>query len=299
MEHIGDSTDKSLIRKRRKKFFAMIIGLMIGMLPTVNALAATITFNSDGSTESTTAAVGDTIKWEHTSSGGMKVIYTTPTGNQTKECGHTDSDKIKVNVIDCGITNLDHWSVKTNGTIVDNVITIYLSYVLKPAPAPPAPSAPAILPEEDKEEPQAEKVPVDEDKEEDKEDEYVNKHNPDALNARYYLNGLLNSNYILGKTEQSPLGQMAFNLARPQGWRKAFSMSMSYKGKNEYSLKDGTIVLYVPEEYQRTNRKYAIMAIDKNGNVKILEDTDSSQYLVTVSPRLEGYAYELIYLDHD
>ena len=31
--------------------------------------------------------------------------------------------------------------------------------------------------------------------------------------------------------------------------------------------------------------------------VTILEDTDIYPYLVTVSPRLEGYAYELIYLD--
>ena len=318
MEHIGDSIDKSLIRKRRKKFFAMIIGLMIGIMPTVNVWAErAITFDeNDQLVGGNTIKAGDSIY--HTAlngSGGYKIDYCIEGEWTDNRPCNRDSQDFEIDVTDQGLANLKHWSIdysKDGGYYI-----FKLTPVFNPDPTPPAPSAPAILPEEDteepqaeevpvyedkeddKEEPQAEKVPVDEDKEEDKEDEYVNKHNPDALNAHYYLNGMLNDNYSLGKTEQSLLGEIAFNAARPKGWNKAFSMSMSYKGKNEYSLKDGTIVLYVPEEYQRTNRKYAIMAIDKNGNVKILEDTDSSQYLVTVSPRLEGYAYELIYLDHD
>ena len=297
MEHIGDSIDKSLIRKRRKKFFAMIIGLMIGIMPTVNVWAETITFNDEELVGGNTIKVGESIVHTAiTGSGGYKIYYYDVNGACIDNAEiPIDQGELEFEVTNQGLANLKHWSIDYKKDHGDYIFR--LTPVFNPDPTPPAPSAPAILPEEDTEEPQAEKVPVDEDKEEDKEDEYVNKHNPDALNARYYLNGLLNSNYILGKTEQSPLGQMAFNLARPQGWRKAFSMSMSYKGRNEYSKKEGTIVLYIPEAYQKKGRKYAIMAIDKSGNVSILEDTDIYPNLVTVTPGLEGYAYELIYSD--
>ena len=57
----------------------------------------------------------------------------------------------------------------------------------------------------------------------------------------------------------------------------SYVAASSEKKGIEKGLKEGvngTIVLYIPEAYQKKGRKYAIMAIDKSGNVTILEDTD-------------------------
>ncbi len=274
MKDIVDYAEKSRIRKRKRQFFALLIGVLIGMMPTVNVLAATIDVSTDGVCSATTANAGDTIRWNIATSGGINVTYVTPSGEEPEVPGtYANTGPAYFQLDNKNIENLDHWDIlskEVNGLY----LKIKVKYVLRSAPAP-----------EKDEATEAE------------EEEPVINHNPDALNAHYYLNGMLNDNYLLGKTEQSSLGRIAFNAARPKGWNKAFSMSMSYQGRNEYSQKDGTIVLYVPDEYQKKGRKYAIMAIDKSGNVTILEDTDIYPYLVTVSPRLEGYAYELIYSD--
>lgn len=271
MEGVGNHTEESGIRKRKRKrqFFALLIGVLIGMLPTVNVLAATIVFDDDGHTDAKKAYASDSIKWDRAYSGHIQVNYSTPDGvipdgpSLIPEPCYNHEFDLK----DCSIANLDYWKITSSSVFGGNTLVVELEYRLKSGEE-----------DEDDEEP-------------------VIKHNPDAINAHYYLNGMLNDNYLLGKTEQSPLGQIAFNAARPKGWSKAFSMSMSYQGRNEYSKKDGTIVLYVPEAYHKKGRKYAIMAIDKSGNVTILEDRDIFPYLVTVTPCLEGYAYELIYSD--
>ncbi|MCR5301564.1 MAG: hypothetical protein K6E49_03895 [Lachnospiraceae bacterium] len=123
------------------------------------------------------------------------------------------------------------------------------------------------------------------------------KTNPDAIAAFYYVNNILQSNAIIGKQEQSALATAVFKGAVPAGWNWAFSMSMSLDGKNEYSLKNGTIKLYVPPAYKNSGREYAILAMDKNGKVFFLPDQDTVSDTVTVTPNIEGYAYVLIYKD--
>lgn len=271
MEGVGNHTEKSGIRKRKRQFFALLIGVLIGMLPTVNVLAKTIVFDGDGNTDAKKAYASDSIKWDRADSGYINVNYSTPDGVKPDSSGLImDASLYEFNLKGWSIANLDYWKITNSSIIEANTLVVELECRLKSG---------------------------EEDEDDEDDEEPVIKHNPDAINAHYYLNGMLNDNYLLGKTEQSPLGQIAFNAARPKGWSKAFSMSMSYQGRNEYSKKDGTIVLYVPEAYHKKGRKYAIMAIDKSGNVTILEDTDIFPYLVTVCPRLEGYAYELIYSD--
>ncbi len=276
MKDIVDYAEKSRIRKRKRQFFALLIGLLIGMLPTVNVLAATITIEHFGDPESATVKDGDTIQISF--SGAVTFYFKDSDGsNLRREGGITGGN---INVGNCGLTDLDHWNMVR--TELDMTSAPWMAtYVLTAVHTQTNSNG----------------YEKDESEAEEEEEEPVINHNPDAINAHYYLNGMLNDNYLLGKTEQSPLGQIAFNAARPKGWNKAFSMSMSYQGRNEYSKKDGTMVLYVPDAYQKKGRKYAIMSIDKSGNVTILEDTDIYPYLITVSPGLKGYAYELIYSD--
>ncbi len=123
-------------------------------------------------------------------------------------------------------------------------------------------------------------------------------NNPDAISATYYSkNKVKQVNAILGKQKQSDLAEGVFRAAVPAGWKWAFSMSMSVDGKNEYSLKDGTIELIIPNEYQKAGRQFAILAMDKSGNVIKLDDMDKDPNKITVSPNVEGYAYVLIYTD--
>ncbi len=121
--------------------------------------------------------------------------------------------------------------------------------------------------------------------------------NPDELIAYYYVNGILDDKAKIGKQEQGALGKIALQNARPAGWSEAFEFAMSNDGKNTYTLKDGVIKLYVPDAWQKSNRQFAILAIGKNGKVKLLSDTDTLPNVVTVSPMTEGYAYALIIRD--
>lgn len=121
--------------------------------------------------------------------------------------------------------------------------------------------------------------------------------NPDAIGAYYYVNGVIQTNAIIGKQEQSALATSVFKAAVPAGWNWAFPMSMSYNGKNEYSLKNGTIKLYIPAAYQKSGRQFAFLAMDKKGKVILLPDQDVLANTVTVTPNIEGYAYVLIYKD--
>ena len=63
------------------------------------------------------------------------------------------------------------------------------------------------------------------------------------------------------------------------------------------SLKNGTLKLYIPTEYQKAGRQFAIIAMDKNGKTYLLTDTDTDPGTVTVNVSFEGYAMELIYKD--
>lgn len=207
MKDIVDYAEKSRIRKRKRQFFALLIGLLIGMLPTVNVLATTITIDPTGTLQSATVNDGDTIQISF--SGGVTFYFKDSDGNQLEEKGGHNGDDI--NVGNCGLTDLDHWNmVQTERDITS--ASWSATYVLTAVHTQTNSNG----------------YEKDESEAEEEEEEPVINHNPDALNAHYYLNGMLNDNYSLGKTEQSPLGQIAFNAARPKGWNKAFSMSMSY-----------------------------------------------------------------------
>jgi len=137
----------------------------------------------------------------------------------------------------------------------------------------------------------------------DDDDEVVKKddkpayYDPFALNGHYYVNNVIDGGAVLARSQQGPAAMAAFMNALPAGWKMAFPFVISTGGKNDYSLKNGTIKLEVPSGNQGKGREFAIMAIDKNGLVTVIYDTDKIENHITVSPNVEGYAYMLIYKD--
>ncbi len=359
---------KHEIAVRRKKFVALLFGVLLGLLPSVTVMAETIRLTGeDPEIPFETIKPGDVLEWDYpTESGTLKVTYyvdgQAQDADPRDECqDHYEGQNIcGVEIRNCGIQDLDHYSkAKINGAYKEYqlngnraYLTVYLGY---PDPEYKVTFDPNGSPDK-----AVEKTTVDqkvsvfpafeyegyeflgfftakEGGEEwtvDKkftEDTILYAHwkkgddpgpkpgpkpkhkkgggagreddvkpavfNPYALNAHYYVNNVIDYKAILGRVEQGPGGKAAFAAALPAGWNLGFSFSMSYDGKNEYSLKNGIIKLYVPQEFQKAGRKYAIMAIDKNGKVSVIYDADTLEQLVTVSPNVEGYAYELIYKD--
>ena len=121
--------------------------------------------------------------------------------------------------------------------------------------------------------------------------------NPDAITAFYIVNGAPDLKAMFGKQEQGPLCKAAFTANVPQGFKEAFSFSMSYGGANTDTLKNGTLQLYIPGQYQKTGRTYAVMAMDKYGQIHIYQDTDALPFVFTSPLNFEGYAFNLIYKD--
>lgn len=113
MEGVGNHTEKSVIRKRKRQFFALLIGVLIGMLPTVNVLAKTIVFDGDGHTDATKAYASDSIKWNREDSGHIKVNYSTPDGFKPGEPVLMPSPgwDYVFNLKDWSIANLDYWKI--------------------------------------------------------------------------------------------------------------------------------------------------------------------------------------------
>ena len=121
--------------------------------------------------------------------------------------------------------------------------------------------------------------------------------NPDEWTAFYYVNGSLDPRAKFGKQAQGDACRLAFKTALPAGWQEAFTFSMTMNDKHTTDLKDGTLMLCVPEGLQKTGREYAVMGIDKNGRVTVFTDTDKQPFMLTSRLYLEGYAFELIYKD--
>lgn len=122
--------------------------------------------------------------------------------------------------------------------------------------------------------------------------------NPYAIGAYYYVNGILQTNVMIGIQAQSQLAEAVFRAAIPAGWHEAFFLSMTVNGKNEYSKKQGTIVINIPQGYQKAGREYALLGMDKEGKIKTFTDQDRVQYTFTAGLLdFEGYQFMLMYKD--
>ncbi len=121
--------------------------------------------------------------------------------------------------------------------------------------------------------------------------------NPDSLFAYFITNGQIDKDAKIGKQVQGPLGQLAFMLAVPTGWKEAFTFNITVNDKANYTLKKGILSFRIPSQYLKAGRKFAILGLDKNGNAKLFLDTDTKADTITVNIDIEGYAFDLIYSD--
>lgn len=121
--------------------------------------------------------------------------------------------------------------------------------------------------------------------------------NPDTVEGYLMQNGNPLSGVVMGKMKQGPAAQALFNAYRPVGWKDAFTFNIAINGETDYSLKSGILTVYIPAELRKAGRSFALMGIDKNGNVKLFTDTDKDPLSITVDLNLEGYAFDLIYFD--
>ena len=102
-----------------------------------------------------------------------------------------------------------------------------------------------------------------------------------------------------GYQEQGAAAAELFKAAVPAGWVKAFSFNvLDQKRQPDLNVKNGTLTLSIPGEYIKAGRQYALLGMNKAGQVVLFTDTDRNPNTVTVSlANMDGYAFVLIYKD--
>lgn len=141
----------------------------------------------------------------------------------------------------------------------------------------------------------------DDEKKEDKKEEHSEPaswvKNPDEMGIGGFSGGASFVGTVnLGKQEQGPLGKLAFAQNRPVGWSEAFSFNMTVNGKADFTAKNGTLSITVPKQFIKAGRKFALLAIEQDGTVKLYNDMDTSDSTVTILLNGTAYAYDLIYI---
>ena len=97
--------------------------------------------------------------------------------------------------------------------------------------------------------------------------------------------------------EQGEAAKAAFNNALPAGWTQLYSFDIFADGNTDHARKNGKFGFDVPTQYQKTGRQYAVLGIDKNGNVKQFKNNSAIPGRVEIDLDIEGYAFELICKD--
>lgn len=118
-----------------------------------------------------------------------------------------------------------------------------------------------------------------------------------ALIASFYVNGKLLTAAKIGRQNQGPLGTYAFTMGTPKGWKEAFSFNLTINGKDDHTNKNGMLCMFIPDQYKKAGRTYALTALDRTGKVHIFDDIDNSNSTIISNIDVDGYAFELIYRD--
>ena len=282
---------KFLLRKqtketktRQKRFFAFMLSVLICCLPTATVLAAD-TYREDNGQITNNLIV----KWYDNlvfiSDGQM--TYKAPNGTQISDFHYYRDVPAIIQPDTTAYSDYD-WKITITSKDADNNIKSCDLTAVKTGP-------------EDK--------PTQPVKEEKSEDTSERKHddqtpasweaNPNEISAFYIKNGFIDNRTKLGKEEQGETCQFIFRSSFPAGnnYKEAFSLSMSYDGKHTTDLKDGTLLLYIPPNLQRSGRKFKMLAINKDGEVFLYDNTSDNEGIFQTKLNVEGYAFCLIYTD--
>ena len=293
------------IRSRRRRFFAFLLALVIGCMPTVRVMADTISidhYNPETVTNKvgTTVNSGDTIQ---RTSGGLLVIYETPKGNDQYTHNYWSSADYIIESIKGYSKYTIVKSIWNSSVAVDSGVGRYELTLSAGKPAEEKQDNDDRddddRDDDDRDNDDRDDDDRDNDDRDDDEDHSTPSWvlNPDEWTVFYYVNGSLEPRAKFGKQTQGDACRLAFKTALPAGWQEAFTFSMTMNDRHTTDLKDGTLMLCVPEGLQKTGREYAVMGIDKNGRVTVFTDTDKQPFMLTSRLYLEGYAFELIYKD--
>ena len=121
--------------------------------------------------------------------------------------------------------------------------------------------------------------------------------NPDALEGWFLVNGQKDPKVNLGKANVGLTAEVQLKAAMSAGWMTAFTFNLSVNRKSDNSLKEGTLCLKIPSEYQKAGRTFALLGIDKRGEVIVFKDKDNDPNMITADIKIEGYQFMLIYKD--
>ena len=282
---------KFLLRKqtketktRQKRFFAFMLSVLICCLPTATVLADNILIPIDNSANVFNNQIGKTVETGDVIYGsGIQGQALTVTYKSSK--GEVDGGRVIGENIGGGYT------IETkNGFTKWKIIAAYwndYNYVVEALNDTPQPVQPVqpVVEEEKSEKKHYQQTPT----------SWLS--NPNEISAFYYKDGKIDMKGMFGKAEQGEACKASFSAALPPMWKQAFTFSMSYDGKHTTDLKDGTLVLYIPPDLQKSGREFAILAIDKYGLVHTYYDTDTLANVFTTKLGFEGYAFALIYKD--
>ena len=108
------------------------------------------------------------------------------------------------------------------------------------------------------------------------------------------------SSYLtVGYQEQGAAANELFAAAVPAGWIREFSFNVLDQNRQpDLSVKNGTMVLNIPGEYIKAGRQFALLGMNKGGQVISFADSDLNPNTITVKlTNMNGYAFYLIYKD--
>ncbi len=107
----------------------------------------------------------------------------------------------------------------------------------------------------------------------------------------------LGANTSIRMDEPGPAAAAAFAAATPAGYTKAFVFSVTDNGQTSFSVKNGRISFKIPAQFLLNGRKFKLMGIDKDSNVKVFNNAASDGESFEADVDVEGYQFELIYAD--
>ena len=119
---------------------------------------------------------------------------------------------------------------------------------------------------------------------------------PGTPSGAFYINGVQSNNVVVTMSSD-PVTETIFKSNTPAGWNCSNSYALSVNGKNDNTLKDGTLCMKIPSQLQKAGRQFMIIFVDNNGKTYVINDMDNDPTTITINLAIEGYRFSLCYKD--